>query len=103
MTFEEFMAKISTVIVQPILALVFGIAFIIFIWGIFVYIRDSDDDKGRAEGQRGILWGLVGMVIMISAFGIINIIQGTIGADPVPGQDTIEGQIKPTLEGAGIK
>jgi uncharacterized membrane protein len=103
MTFAEFMAKISTVIVQPILALVFGIAFIIFIWGVFVYIRDSDDDKGRAEGQRSILWGLVGMVIMISAFGIINIIQGTIGVDQTPGQTTIEGQIKPSLEGAGIQ
>ncbi len=103
MTFDQFMAKISTVIVQPILALVFGIAFIIFIWGVFVYIRDSDDDKGRAEGQRSILWGLVGMVIMISAFGIINIIQGTIGVEQTPGQTTAEGQIKPSLEGAGIK
>lgn len=99
MTFEEFMAKIFTAIVQPGLVLLFGIAFVIFIWGVFVYIRDSDDDKGRAEGQRSILWGLVGMVIMISAFGIIRIIQGTIGVEETPGQGAVERQFEPTTGG----
>lgn len=103
MTAAQFMAKISTVVVQPILALVFGIAFVIFIWGVFVYIRDSDDDKGRAEGQRSILWGLVGMVIMISAFGIINIIQGTIGVEETPEQRAIQGQFNPTTGGVGVE
>ncbi len=96
MTFDEFMAKIFAAIIQPLLVLLFGLAFIVFIWGVFVYIRDSDDDKGRAEGQRSILWGLVGMVIMISSFGIINIIQGTIGVEQTPEQRAIEGQFAPT-------
>jgi hypothetical protein len=43
------------------------------------------------------------MVIMISALGILNIIPGTIGVAPTPGQTTIEGQLKPSLEGAGIQ
>lgn len=96
MTFEEFMAKVFTAVIQPLLLLLFGFAFIIFIWGIFVYIRDSDDAKGRAEGQRGILWGLLGMAIMTSSFGILNIIQGTLGLQQTAEQRAIEGQFAPT-------
>ena len=97
MTFDAFMTKVFAAVVQPLLVLLFGVAFIIFIWGVVAYIRNSDSDKDRAEGQQSILWGLVGMVIMISAFGIINIIQGTIGVEPTPTQQTIQGQFQPIL------
>ncbi len=97
MTFDAFMAKVFAAVIQPLLVLLFGIAFIIFVWGIVSYIRSSDSDKDRAEGQRSILWGIVGMVIMISAFGIINIIQGTIGVEPTPAQQTTQGQFQPIL------
>ncbi len=98
MTFNDFMARVSEVVIQPILLLAFGVAFLIFVWGIVQYIHNGDDAKSREEGQRSILWGLVGMVIMISVFGIINIIQGTIGVKKTPGQTKIQEQFRPTLD-----
>lgn len=96
MTLDEFMTKVFSAVIQPLLVLVFGLAFIIFVWGIFQYIRNGDETKGREEGQRGILWGLLGMVIMTSSFGIINIIQGTIGVEQTSQQRTIEEQFEST-------
>jgi hypothetical protein len=66
-------------ILRPVGFVLFGFASIIFIWGIIEFIRDSESDNGRAKGKRNMIWGIVGMVIMVSVFGIINIIEGTIG------------------------
>lgn len=98
MTLEEFLSAVKTDIVEPGVLLLFGIAFVIFFWGIVQYIKKADDVKGRAEGTQSILWGIVGMVIMISVYGIIRIAYGTIGGDP---SDLPENKNEPYLpEGA---
>lgn len=81
MSLQVLLANGYRVILQPIIFLLFAVAFVIFFWGIVTSIRDSEDEKGREKGKQSILWGILGMVIMISVFGIIRIITGTIGAD----------------------
>ncbi|MCR4275034.1 MAG: hypothetical protein NUW02_03285 [Candidatus Campbellbacteria bacterium] len=80
MSLQTFLATGYTVILKPIILLLFAVAFVIFFWGIVESIRDSESDDGKAKGRRNMLWGILGMVIMISVFGIIKIITGTIGA-----------------------
>ncbi len=41
----------------------------------------AGDEKSRQEGKNGILWGLVGMFIMVGVFSIINVILHTFGID----------------------
>jgi membrane protease YdiL (CAAX protease family) len=81
-SFAEFLKKANAAVLKPVSLALFGAAFVIFLWGVVEFIRDSDSDEGRAKGGRNIMWGLLGMVIMISVYGIINIIAGTIGATP---------------------
>jgi hypothetical protein len=57
---------------------------LIFIWGVFGLIMHADDPAARATGQKHILWGLVGLFIMISSYGIIRVIGNTVGVDPFP-------------------
>ncbi len=78
--FEELLLRGYEVILRPVSLLLFGIAFVIFVWGLVEFIRDSEGDDGRKKGKANIIWGIIGMVIMVSVFGIIRIIQGTIGA-----------------------
>ncbi len=77
----DFIHKVNQVILNPILKLIFLIALIIFIWGVFSFLKNSDNDKERATGRSQMLWGLFGMFIMISVYGIINVIIGTVGVD----------------------
>jgi len=65
-------------VVQPIIWVLFGVAFIVFIWGIVEFIRDAGSEEGRIKGKRSILWGVLGMVIMISVLGITNVIRDSI-------------------------
>ncbi len=72
-------------IILPILEGFFLFTVLIFIWGVVGLIRHGDDPAGRATGQQHILWGVIGIVIMISAYGIIRVIANTIGVtDPLP-------------------
>lgn len=57
----------------------FSVALLYFVYGIVQFIAKAGDDKAREEGKRNIFWGLVGMLIMISVFGIIRFILSNFG------------------------
>jgi len=75
---SDLIAKIKTVIVNPIIGLLFALALMFFLWGIVEFIWVAGGEEGRKKGARHILWGLIGMFIMVSVFGIINFILNTV-------------------------
>ncbi len=79
MTINVLLNKIINVILQPIVVLMFVVALVVFFWGIVQFISKSNTDDGREKGKRNIMWGVVGMVIMFSVYGIIKIILQTFG------------------------
>lgn len=79
MLIDEFLGKINQFILNPLILLFFGIASLVFFWGVFQFIFSETADDKRDEGKRKIFWGLFGMFIMISAFGLIHLILGTFG------------------------
>ena len=74
-TIVPFLDKVNAVIINPILTLLFAIAFIYFLYAIIKLI--SADGKDKAEAQKAVLWSIVGMFIMISVYGIINVVLST--------------------------
>jgi ABC-type phosphate transport system permease subunit len=82
MSILELLYKINEHILNPIILLLFAIAFLVSIFGIFQFINSETSDAGRETGKRRIFWGLFGMFIMFSAYGLINLILGTFGITP---------------------
>lgn len=76
----QLLHKINQYILNPLIILVFAAAVLIFLFGVFEYIRNSDSEDGRTKGRSHIIAGIFGMFIMVSVFGIIHIILNTIGA-----------------------
>ncbi|MCX6786602.1 MAG: hypothetical protein NTU85_02160 [Candidatus Kaiserbacteria bacterium] len=74
---NAFLSKVVIQIVNPIILLLSSGAFIVFIWGIFEFIAHAGDAKKREEGRKAIFWGLIGLVIIFGAYGIINVALGT--------------------------
>lgn len=70
--------KIVDVIVNPAIKLLFILAFIVFLWGMVEFIRSADNETGRDKGKLHMLWGVIGLAIMVSVNGIMRILQGTI-------------------------
>ncbi len=70
-------------ILIPLVEGLFVLAAVYFVYGVYKMISKGDDPDARKEGQKHVFWGLVGMFIMISSFGIIRLIANTIGVhDP---------------------
>ncbi len=65
-------------IVYPVVALMFGLAVLIFVWGVIQMIINGADTEARKKGQYTIMYGTLGMFIMVSAWGIIYLISNTI-------------------------
>ena len=76
----QIVTRVAENILNPLIELLFAAALIYFLFGVMEYVRGADSDSARAEGSRHILWGLIGMLIMIGAFSIVNLIGQTIGA-----------------------
>jgi uncharacterized membrane protein YidH (DUF202 family) len=74
-----FVEKIKDAILYPLIALLMGVALLIFLWGVFRYISSAEGDEGRATGKRHMLFGIIGLVIMVSAVAILNIALATFG------------------------
>jgi hypothetical protein len=81
---ETLLHKINTVIINPLLLLMFSVAFLYFMWGVFSYIKDQDNEKTRGASRDKIMYGLIGLVMMVAVFGIWNMLLRTFGVNTQP-------------------
>jgi hypothetical protein len=66
----------------------FAVAFIVFLWGAFdVFILGANNEEVKTNGKNLMLWGLIGFFVMVSVWGLVNILTGTIQFG-TPGQAT---------------
>lgn len=80
---NQFLGKVVGQIVNPLILLFAAAAFVLFVWGVFEFVRNSGDETKRSEGRMAIMWGLVGLVIIFGAYGIINIATKSFNLPPV--------------------
>jgi len=82
---------ISTInnVLVPVL---FAVAFIVFLWGAFdVFILGAHDEKVKENGKNLMLWGLIGFFVMVSIWGLVNILTGTVNFGNSTGPTTVPG------------
>lgn len=76
--FANVLDPILSNIVWPILELLFGIAIVVFVWGVLQMVIHGDDQDARDKGKKTIVYGTIGLFIMVSAWGIIYIVANTV-------------------------
>lgn len=81
---KQLIININDVIVQPLIAFMFVLAVLLFVWGIVEFIWKADSDTERETGKQHMIWGIIGLFIMVSAFSIIKIFVNTFGIDTAP-------------------
>lgn len=63
-------------ILNALIPLLFAIAFIAFIWGIIKYIAAGGSAK-MAEARNYIIFGILGMAVMLSVFGLAYLVKNS--------------------------
>lgn len=76
---QNFVILFSEVILTPLIALLSGIAFLVFLYGCAVYIFNATNDQARSQGRQHIIFGLIGLLVMVSAWAILTIASNTFG------------------------
>jgi len=72
-------------VLNSLVPLFIALAVVYFIWEVFRYAVAGDEDK-KKEAKTHIIWGIVGIFVMVSVWGLVNILQGTFGtAGVAPG------------------
>jgi uncharacterized membrane protein YidH (DUF202 family) len=79
--FNNLFNKIIDNIITPAIYLIVAVAVVYFVWGVMVFIQNADNPEKRKEGYMHMIWGIIGIFIMISARGILQIIKTTIGVN----------------------
>ena len=78
---QNIITQLTQLIVNPALLLLSGFALLVFAWGIVEFLLAlSQGEKGTNEGKQHMLWGVVGMFIILSAFAIYNLISSTVSS-----------------------
>lgn len=75
----NFVDTFNSVILFPIIALLSAVAFFLFCWGAVQYFVNADNDQGRSQGVKHMTWGIIGLVVMLSAWTILSIVASTFG------------------------
>ncbi len=71
-----------TLINDYLLPLVLGLAFLVFIWGVFKYfVLGGSDEEKQSEGKSLIIYAVTGFVIIVSFYGIVNLLMDALGFD----------------------
>ncbi len=78
---QTFVNKLLEVILYPLITLMLVIALVVFLYGCFEYVAGASNPQAKEKGSKHILWGLIGLLVMLSAFAILSIAAATFGIE----------------------
>lgn len=84
---QDLGAFVINIINNIAVPVVFAVAFIVFIWGVFKYfILGGHDEEARGSGKDLMLYGLIGFFVMVSVWGLVNILVNSVRLNNVQPQ-----------------
>ncbi len=76
-------AGILSLINAVFVPVLFAIAFLTFLWGVYKYfILGATEEKSREEGRNFVLWGIIGFVVILSVWGLVAVVVDTFNLSP---------------------
>ena len=68
-------------IVNKVAPILVGCAVVVFFWGIVKFVAHGDDEKAVEEGKQVMIWGMIGLFVIVALWGIVGYIQSSLGLD----------------------
>jgi hypothetical protein len=77
---QTLVSNLDNVIINPLLMLLFAAGLLVFFWGViqFLLALNVNGSSSKEDGKRHILWGLIGMFIIVSAYAILGFIGNNV-------------------------
>jgi len=80
------------IVTQILTPLAFALCVLYFFWGLVKYIKDgATSEEAAKEGRRVMVWGVVGLFVAFSVWGIVSFLQNELSIPPVQNVDKPSG------------
>ena len=76
---NSFISNVNTTIINPLIIFLFALAVIYFLYGVFEFIANSENDEKKTTGKDHMMWGVVGLTIMVGVWAILGVLLNTLG------------------------
>ena len=88
---DGFIKNVDEMIINPLIYFLFALAVVFFLYGVLEFILNQENEEAKTKGKSHMMWGVIGIVIMMSVFTIMNILLSTLGVDYLhPEQGTVD-------------
>lgn len=77
MDFKGLVYTIMTDILEPLTLIILALAVVFFLWNIAQVIRKSDQPEELQKFKAKAVWGVVGIAVMVSLWGLVRILVNT--------------------------
>lgn len=79
-TFKEIVNGPIVRIGDSLVYLIYGIAFMVFLFGMLKYFFTSGAkaEENRREGKQLMLWGIIALVVLFGIWGIVRLLLGVL-------------------------
>jgi len=77
-TFDSLLTQIKGWL-NSIIALLFILVTLYFIWGVIEYVKAGGDDAAVKKGKTHMIYGIIGMAVMAAAWGIVGVLVTSFG------------------------
>jgi len=74
-----FIANVDSMIINPLILFLFALAVVYFLYGVLEFLMNQENEEKKTAGKSHMLWGVVGITIMLGVFTLMNIIINTFG------------------------
>jgi len=64
-------------ILNTLVPIIMGLLLIFFIWGLITFIGAGGDTGKISDGKQRMLWGILGIFISVSVWGMVNLLFNT--------------------------
>lgn len=68
-------------LLNTLLPLLIAAAVVWFVYVVFKYALSTDEEK-KKEAKGHIIWGIIGLAVMVSVWGLVNILTSAVGVQP---------------------
>jgi len=90
---DDIVFSVNKLVINPLIVFIFALAVVYFLYGIFQFVSNQDSEEKKTIGKNHMMWGIIGIVVMMGVFTILNMIINTFeikGIDPQNGQVNLE-------------
>lgn len=72
---NEVVDKLKNLILNPIEKILIVAGTLLFLWGVVEFIAGASSEDKRTQGKRHMIWGIVGLAIILGARGVIKVLE----------------------------